>query len=106
MNFALWANISGLLGDIVTFAGAILIATGEAGERKRARQIRAMTEIYEVEPGLRKLRFRIGSTEIQNADDIEDAVIGSFSRRAIIGAWILVAGFAFLLTSRILEICK
>jgi len=104
MALPVLAQILGLLGDAITFMGAILLALGEAGEEARAREIEGAATTYKAFPELKKLVIEIEGVIINNEEDVEFAVAHRFSRRARTGAWIVAGGFVFLFISRILEI--
>lgn len=104
MTVAALAQTLGLLGDAITFTGAILLALGEAGEEKRAREIVNAVTAYKAFPDLKKLVVEIEGVVIKDTEDIEIAVKRRFSKRARAGAWVIAGGFIFLLASRILDI--
>jgi hypothetical protein len=106
MTLPMLAQIFGLVGDTVTFIGAVLLARGEAGEEARAREIEGTTTTYKTSPELKKLVIEIEGLIIKREEDVEFAVTHRFSRRAGMGAWIIAGGFVLLLISRILEIIR
>jgi len=103
MTLSSWAQTLGLLGDAITFLGAILLALGEAGEESRTRQAVGMATAYKEIPDLNKLTIEIEGMIIKKEGDAHIAVARRFSRRALLGARTIAGGFLFLLASRILE---
>jgi hypothetical protein len=82
------AQILGVLGDSITFEGAILLATGEAGEEMRTREIVNAVTAYRIFPDLKKLVLERNGIIFNNQEDIEIAVARRFSKRAQAGAWL------------------
>jgi hypothetical protein len=103
MTLVTTARLLGLGGDIVSFAGAILLALGEAGEEERARNKADITKTVRSVKGLLNLPVEQGGVVIRGEEDIEIAVARPFSRRARTGAWIIAGGFILLFFARILE---
>ena len=95
----------GFLGDAITFTGALIMALKEAGEEKRARELRAVVAVFEKSKGMQRLeRVTIEGIPIETERDIELALLKRASRRARIGAIFLSIGFMFLGLCRWIEI--
>ena len=106
MTMTGWAQTIGLIGDAISSFGAVLLALGEAGEEARTKQAVGLAAAYKEFPGLETLVIEIGGMIIKKEGDAHIAVSRRFSRRAMQGAWIIVVGFAFLFSSRLLEIIQ
>lgn len=103
MSLEMAAQIIGLVGDVVTFSGAIVLAIREAGEGQRAIEVEGTTKVLSKYPEMQKLTIQIDEVIVRDEGDVEIGVAGRSSRRARLGAGIIAVGFLFLLVSRALE---
>jgi hypothetical protein len=106
MSIETISQILGLVGDVITFSGGLVLAIKEAGEEKRARERVGVANALENFPNLKKLTILIDETLIRNESDIEVAIASRASQRARWGGGLIAAGFVFLFVARVLEICS
>lgn len=93
----------GFLGDITSFAGALVLALNDAGEGDRKEEVDATEENLKKYPELRDLLIEFHGRILKKEGDAELASSKQASERARLGAWILAAGFVFLLASRLVD---
>jgi len=105
MSLEMTAQVVGLLGDVTTFIGAILLALREAGEGKAVLERMGISNILG-DLKLRKLTIQIDDMVINDEGQAEIAIARRRSKRARTGAWLIVGGFVLLTIARALEIIR
>ncbi len=95
--------IVGLFGDILTFSGGVILAYDAVHQERQYQQIRDWAATL-TSPELITLRVAMNGVAITDKEDVERAFIRHSSKRALNGLRVLVAGFALLLCSRVIEI--
>jgi hypothetical protein len=93
----------GMVGDAISFTGALILALKEAGEEKKARELHDIVETFEKNPGMRRIEVSIEGIVIETERHIEIALSKRASRRARVGAVFLAIGFVFLFIGRLVE---
>jgi len=97
--------VVGLIGDVLTLAGGLLLAHDAVGKEKDFEKIRNIAKVIQ-EPRLAKIRFVMEGVEISDESNVEKAFIRRSARTAKWGCFILVLGFALLVVSRVIEMFR
>lgn len=95
------AALFGLVGDVITFAGAFLLAVNEALRARRFSKAGRIERFFE---GSELTKILIDGVPIREFRDIEYALERRSSRLALAGAITLATGFLFILAARLLEL--
>jgi hypothetical protein len=98
----LWPII-GLVGDLLTFTGGLLLAIDVAQKEREFSKIKAVSSSIE-SPFLAKIKIEMDGIILTDKDDVVRAFIHHSARKAFWGCILLSVGFLFLLSVRISEL--
>jgi|HubBroStandDraft_6_1064221.scaffolds.fasta_scaffold2340950_1 hypothetical protein len=98
-----WGPAVGLLGDLLTFTGGILLAWDVVQKERELQEIARVTSALKL-PGMIGLNIEYRGVLIKSEIDIVHAFIRRSARKAAWGCVFLAFGFLLLLVSRIIEL--
>jgi hypothetical protein len=99
------APVVGLLGDLTTLSGGIVLAWDAVTKEREFSHVRSVNAMRESKP-MGGITFDENGVILTDKDDVARAVIRQTAHQAVWGCGILVGGFGLLLASRVLEMLK
>jgi hypothetical protein len=91
-------------GNVVSFAGGVILALETLARERERRRIYKIQEMFK-SPSLAKLRYEVNGIVISDERDLEIAHLRLSSKRAALGLSLLVIGFALTIVSEFLDGC-
>jgi hypothetical protein len=95
------STILGLIGDALTFTGALILALDALRRQTEFRKTKQLQKAVESLDGIKLTQDGI---VLLNNESVELVLIRQSVKRALWGAGILTLGFIFLLATRIIEL--
>jgi hypothetical protein len=95
-------QIAGLCGDVLTFAGGMLLAWDAVEKEREFQSIQHVARTLK-SPWMARLKVEMNGIILVSENDVEQAFIRRSAKKAKWGCVFLAVGFGFLLVSRILE---
>lgn len=93
----------GLLGDLITFCGGLILAWDAWKGEKHANEAQKISDVLK-SPAFARRIVVIKGVNVNNPDEIERAFLHITSKNARLGIAVLAVGFLFLLAHRIIDL--
>jgi hypothetical protein len=95
--------IVGLLGDLLTFTGGLLLAWDAVQKEREFERIKKVAAALQ-SPWLARLKVEMEGLIVADEGDVQKAFIRRSARKAAYGCGLLAAGFLLLLAARTIEL--